>query len=129
MFDNPVRQPVLVGIRGGMAKVYEKFKHGKCNATVLRTAFYNKRLNSRQRKDMRILYTTPDFPAQTLTASKNISHAEVARLTREISDGDARLFAEPIVKQFTGKVQDFIPASNSDYQTQRLLLEGVIYGW
>lgn len=129
LFNNPARQPLLVGVRGGMGKVFEKFIRGKCNAAVLRTAFYNKRLTPQQRQNMRILYTTKNFPAQTLTVGNKISSAEIARLKREITTGMASKAGRTIVKKFTGKSQNFIAARNSDYQTQRQLLEGVIYGW
>ncbi|VAX13020.1 hypothetical protein MNBD_GAMMA24-2821 [hydrothermal vent metagenome] len=41
-FNNPVRQPIIRGIRGGMWKVYAAFEQDKDSAAIFRTTFYKK---------------------------------------------------------------------------------------
>lgn len=128
-YRNPVRQPVIKGVKGGMGKVYKTFKTGACEALVLRTAFYNKRLSDEDRKSLKIIYTSPEMPNQVITVSKRLSPDEKARLQLALIDGEGVEATRPTLKRFGGKAKAFIPANMNEYRGYNTLLEGVIFGW
>ncbi len=130
-FRNPVRQPVIRGIRGGMGGVYKIFsKDASCKAAVFRTTFYRKKLNDEQRKSLRIIYTSRPLPNQVISAGPRISNIDKGRIAKGIISGDGQKAAAAVVKQFGGKkAKSFIYATNEEYNGHNALLEGVIFGW
>lgn len=130
-FDNPVRQPIIKGIKGGMGKVNKAFlMEGKCSAMVLRSAFYKKKLKPEQKQQLRIIYESERMPNQVITASKRISLAEVEKMRQGLLHtraGNQALAAT--LKRFGGKAKNFVVATNREYDGYNTLLEGVIFGW
>ncbi|HEB59212.1 MAG TPA: phosphate/phosphonate ABC transporter substrate-binding protein [Gammaproteobacteria bacterium] len=129
-FDNPVRQPIILGIRGGMGKVYKRFMSGSCDALVLRTTFYKKKLKPDDRAGLEIIYHTPPLPNQVITVSKRLSPAEQRRLAQALTTpGPVQKASLSIVKRFGGKARSFVKATQAEYEGHNALLEGVIFGW
>lgn len=128
-YKNPVRQPIIKGIKGGMGKVYKTFKTGACEALVLRTAFYSKKLKDVDRKNLKILYTSPAMPNQVISASKRLTPDEKSRLQVALVSEDGVQATKPTLKRFGGKAKAFIPATANEYYGYNNLLEGVIFGW
>ena len=128
-FRNPVRQPVIKGIKGGMGKVYKSFKAGKCDAAVLRTAFYQKKLNKQQRAGMKELFVSRKMPNQAISVSQRISPQAKRKIAESLTMSSGVVSTKGILKRFGGKAKSFIHARNTEYQTQTALLEGVIFGW
>lgn len=129
-FHNPVRQPVIKGINGGMKKVYKSFEAKKCSAAVLRTTFYQKKLSQEDRDKIKIIFTSEPLPNQMITASKRISPADVEKLQFAFLKSEEGMEAlEPILKRFGGKARSFVPAENNEVDGKNQLLEGVIFGW
>lgn len=129
-FNNPVQQPVIKGIKGGMGKVYKTFKAGACRAVVLRTTFYAKKLSEADRAGMKILYTTPQMPNQGFTLSKRIGLPEQDKIRNGLLNSpQGRQALQATLKRFGGKAKAFVPATNAEYEGYNMLLEGVIFGW
>lgn len=129
-FDNPVQQPVIKGVKGGMGKVFKTFKSGACRAVVLRTAFYAKKLPEQERAGLKILYTSPKMPNQGITLSKRIGLPEQDKIRNGLLDSsEGKQALQPTLKRFGGKAKGFVSASNAEYEGYNMLLEGVIFGW
>ena len=130
-YHNPVRQPVIKGIRGGMGKVYKTFMgKGGCDAVVLRTTYFKKKLNDEQRRQLKTIYHTPPLPNQVITVSKRLSPVDRAKMVKSLTEGPGKVAAAGIVRRFGGKkAKSFIPARQQEYLGHNELLEGVIFGW
>lgn len=130
-FDNPVRQPIILGIRGGMGKVYKRFRSGSCDALVLRTTFYKKKLKPEDRAGLAIIYRTPPLPNQVITVSKRLSPAEARQMAAALTrSGPVQEASLPIVRRFGGKkAKSFVKATQAEYEGHNRFLEGVIFGW
>jgi len=129
-FRNPVRQPVIKGIKGGMGKVHKAFREGKCAAAVLRTTFYKKKLKQADRDTLKILFHSTPLPNQAISVSNRVSASLKNRIVKSLTLGNGVKASQEIVKRFGGKkAKSFIPASNDEYKGHNQLLEGVIFGW
>lgn len=129
-FRNPVRQPVITGIKGGMDKVYKAFTGGKCKAAILRTTFYNKKLKQEQRDKLRILFHSRPLPNQGISVSQRLSANAKNKILKSLTLGDGVKISDSLVKRFGGKkAKSFIPAKNDEYSGHNMLLEGIIFGW
>jgi ABC-type phosphate/phosphonate transport system substrate-binding protein len=130
IYSNPVRQPIIKGIKGGMGKVHKAFLSGQCEAMVLRTAFYHKKLKPEQREKLKIIYTTARMPQQVISVGDRISGVEKQKLQNYLLKGQKGQKAlMPTLKRFGGKARSFVRANNAEYQGYNMLLEGVIFGW
>lgn len=131
-YRNPVRQPVIVGIKGGMGKVFKTFLSNdkvKCDAAVLRTAFHDKKLKSEQREMLKILFTSKAMPNQGISLSKRISPELKLRIKNGLTDTKGIESTKGVLKRFGGKAKSFILAETGEYAGYNNLLEGVIFGW
>lgn len=128
-FPNPVRQPVIKGIRGAGKAVFGALSKGECEAAVLRTAYYKKFLTDAQRNSVKIVYTSPPYPNQGITVSKRVTPREQNLMVQALTVGDGVKATQPIVKRFGGKAKHFIPANDAEFKGINNLLEGVIFGW
>lgn len=129
-YRNPVRQPVINGIKGGMAKVYEAFAKGQCKAAVLRTPYFEKKLQAAQRDKLKILFHSTPLPNQGITVSRRLSATAKNQILQSLTLGDGVSVSSPLVKRFGGKnARSFIPAKNEEYDGYNMLLEGIIFGW
>jgi len=129
-FRNPVRQPVIKGIKGGMGKVYQAFIDGKCKAAVLRTTFFKKKLNKEQREKLNILFHSAPLPNQGISVGQRLNAAAKNKILQSLTLGDGVAISEALVKRFGGKkAKSFIPAKNDEYAGHNMFLEGIIFGW
>lgn len=129
-YRNPVRQPMVKGIKGGMGKVYQAFKDGKCDAAVLRTTFYKRKLQQSDRDNMKILFHSKPLPNQAISVSSRLNSSLKQRIVRSLTLGNGVKESDAIVKRFGGKkTKAFIVAENGEYKGHNNLLEGVIFGW
>lgn len=128
-FSNPVRQPVIKGIRGAAPAVLAAFNKGECVAAVLRTDYYKKVLTDAQRAKLKIIYTSPPFPNQGISVSKRVTKDERELMQKALTTGPGVKVTQPIVKRFGGKATSFVPARHDEYVGFNNLLEGVIFGW
>jgi ABC-type phosphate/phosphonate transport system substrate-binding protein len=128
-FPNPVRQPVIKGIRGAGGAVFKAFLAGQCSAAVIRTAFYKKFLTDAQRAQVKIIYASKPYPNQGITVSKRVNPRERSLMAQALINGDGIKATQAILKRFGGSAKHFIPAKNAEYLGINNLLEGVIFGW
>lgn len=132
-YPNPVRQPTIRGIPGGMGGVYKSLlEEGTlCSASPLRTTFFKKKLTDEQRDKVKVLYTTKAMPEQGISVSTRVSAENRAKLREALmKNPDAIKAAEGVVKRFGPKnATAFIATNNAEYADYNSLLEGVIFGW
>lgn len=130
-YRNPVRQPIIKGIKGGMGKVHKALvgKKAGCHAAVLRTAFFKKKLKKAQRENLKTLFKSKAMPNQGISVSKRVSQKFKDKIVTELTIGKGASSMKGILKRFGGKAKSFIPAKAKEYDGYNMLLEGVIFGW
>jgi len=128
-YPNPVRQPVIKGIKGGMGAVHKSYKAGKCRAAVFRRAFFKKKLPQPARDSYKILYTSKPVPNQAFSVSKRITARERSLIIQSFTLGDGVKATSGILRRFGGKAKHLINANTEEFKGHNLLLEGVIFGW
>lgn len=131
-YRNPVRQPIMKGIKGGMGKVYKALVGKKvgCHAAVLRTAFFKKKLKKAQRDNLITLIKSKAMPNQGISVSKRVSQKFKNIIVSELTKGGKGAASmKGILKRFGGKAKGFIPVKGNEYDGYNMLLEGVIFGW
>lgn len=129
-FKNPVLQPKVKGIKGGMGKVYKAFSKNECPAAVLRNTFYKKKLTDAQRQNLKIIFNSQSLPNQAISVSSRLSRAEKDKMATGLVTGKGASSINGIIKRFGGKqVQSFVATTNEEYKNYNSYLEGVIFGW
>lgn len=130
-YRNPVRQPMIKGVNGGMGKVHKTLfsKKAGCKAAVLRTAFYNKKLAQDQRDNLNTLFKSKSMPNQGISVSQRVSKQVKEKIRKELTIGQGVVSTRGVLKRFGGKAKSFIPTDAKEYAGHNMLLEGVIFGW
>lgn len=129
-FDNPARQPLVKGVKGGMPGVFKAFKEGQCLAAVQRTTFYQKKLSDEDRALTKILFKSEPLPNQAISVSRRISPSMKSRIIDSLTIGEGVTASQPIVNRFGGKkAKSFLPAKQQEFEGHNNLLEGVAFGW
>lgn len=131
-YRNPVRQPVIKGIKGGMGKVFKSLSSDdkkKCDAAVLRTAFHKKKLKKDQQASIKTLFKSKAMPNQGVSVSKRVSPELKLRIKKSLTVGSGIPSTKKLLKRFGGKAKSFIPVKSKEYAGYNNLLEGVIFGW
>lgn len=131
-YRNPVRQPVIKGVKGGMGKVYQSIAvkdKKKCDAAVLRTAFHKKKLKPEQKASIKTLFKSKVMPNQGVSVSRRVSLELKLRMKESLTTGEGVESTKGIMKRFAGKAKSFIPVNEKEYAGYNDLLEGVIFGW
>lgn len=131
-YRNPVRQPVIRGIKGGMGKVFKSFSSKdkqNCDAAVLRTAFHDKKLNDAQRATLKTLYTSKAMPNQGISVSRRVSPEFKLRIKTALTETKGQAATKLLLKRFGGKAKSLVPTQSGEYAGYNNLLEGVIFGW
>ena len=127
--NDPIREPVTVGVKGGMRKLYDKLLNRGCDGAVVRTSFYNK-LSEEDRARVKIIYTSMKLPNQVITVSDRISADEREKLIAALTSEQSSQAVAPIMKRFGGKnTKLFVPVEPDEYKGYSSLLEGVVLGW
>ena len=109
-YRNPVRQPVIKGIKGGMGKVYKSlaFKDKKkCDAAVLRTAFHKKKLKQAQRDAIKTLFKSKSMPNQGVSVSRRISFDLKLRIKKFINNREGCFFNQRHTEAFWRQSKKF----------------------
>lgn len=128
-YPNPVRQPVIVGVKGGMKGVVKALLKNKCNAYVFRDVFYKKKIKAELKQNLQVLYKSKPLPNQVISASKRISPAQKKAIIHSLTLGKGVDSTKGVLKRFGGKARTFVKATNEEYKGHNMLLEGVIFGW
>lgn len=129
-FKNPVSQPRVKGIKGGMGKVFQAFDQNKCPAAVLRNVFYQNKLTQEKRDRLKIIFTSKLLANQAISVSSRLSHIEKKKMTSAFLTGSGAGSLKGILNRFGGKNADsFIKTNNAEYKGYNDYLEGIIFGW
>lgn len=128
-YPNPVRQPVIIGVSGGMKGVEKAVTQNRCNAYVFRDKFYAKFLKPEIRDSLQIIYKTKPLPNQVISAGPRLTAAQKMAMQHALTVGNGVESTKGIRKRFAGKARSFIKASNEEFKGLNRLLEGVIFGW
>ncbi|MGD8569237.1 MAG: PhnD/SsuA/transferrin family substrate-binding protein [Gammaproteobacteria bacterium] len=130
-FQNPVRQPIIWGVKGGFPKVLDAFQKGGCRAAVFRTTFYNKKLGDKDRATMKVLFKSKALPNQAISVSSRVKSKYKKQIIRSLTlDEKGKRAAQGIVNRFGGNNgSPFIAAQKKEYADHTMLLEGVVFGW
>jgi len=126
-FRDPIRQPRLITVKGGMQHVYKVFKSGRCDAAVLRGQFYRKQVDDEDKQRLKIIYRSRLFTNQGITASRRLDDAQVSRLRAALSQAHPEV--QPILRRFAPKADVMLVADEKDYQDYYKLLSDAIAGW
>ncbi len=128
--NDPVREPVIHGVQGGMKQIYTELLEGKCFGGVLRTDFYDKKLSDEQKGKLKIIYTSPVLPGQVITVSDQISKEQRQALLESFTQGEGAKVMLPVVKRFAGKnAKSFVPVVENEYNEYYKFIHGVVLGW
>ena len=128
--DQDTREPVIKPAKDGMKSVYKGLKSGRCETAMLRSFFYNKKLNEQQRSELKLIYSSPILPNQVITVGKAIQHADLKKITESLTQGEGIIASQNIVKRFMGKqAKALVEVQKNEYTGYRVLLEDVVMGW
>jgi len=128
-YPNPVRQPVIVGVSGGMKGVAKALTKNKCNAYVFRDKFFAKKLKPELKQNLQIIYKSKPLPNQVISAGPRLTPAQKKAISHSLSVGKGVNSSQGLRKRFAAKARSFLQANNGEYKGHNLLLEGVIFGW
>lgn len=128
MYENPVMQPVIRRVEGGMKTVMKKFLQGECAYAVVRDKLF-KKLPKAQKDVIKIIGKSTPWPNQTISVTQKIGKADRDRIVKLLTSKRGALIAEKLLRRFSKKKPYFIPAKTREYRDLELLLEGVVWGW
>lgn len=126
-FKNPVLQPIIHEIKGGMKQVYQSFKNRECDAAILRDAAYF-RLPAKEKEQVKIIMKTRPMPNQTITVSTRLKD-NANKIAQFMVSHDGAIAADNILSRYSKKQKYFEKTSESNYAGIEDLLEGVVFGW
>ena len=127
LFENPVLQPVIEEVRGGMQEVYNAFDSAHCRAAILRNHYFNN-LPETEKAKLKIIAKTKSMPNQTITISKRLE-----KNARQIADfmvsQEGAMAAQGLLSRYSRGAPYFEATSSDRYEGIEDLLEGVVWGW
>ncbi len=128
--NDPVREPFLVSVKGGMKKLVQRLIAGGCSGTVVRADYYDNKMPQEMKDKVKIIYTSEQLPNQVITVSDRLSIEEQSRLIEALLSEEGKKVLSPVVKRFGGKdVISFVRAEANEYDGYSSFLEGVVLGW
>jgi ABC-type phosphate/phosphonate transport system substrate-binding protein len=127
LFNNPVLQPIIEEVSGGMREVYNKFRAGRCRAAILRYENYE-RLSHNEQTGVKIIGRTKSLPNQTITVSQRLE-ANAAQIADFMISKQGAIAAQNLLSRYSKKAPYFETTSSERYQGIEDLLEGVVWGW
>ena len=128
-YPNPVRQPVIVGVSGGMKGVAKAAAQDKCDAYVFRDKFFKRKLKPEVQKTFQIIYKSKPLPNQVISAGPRLTAAQKKAIIHSLTVGNGIDSTAGVRKRFAKKARSFLVAKNEEYKKHNQLLEGVIFGW
>lgn len=128
LFHNPIIQPSMINVKGGMRAVIKNFFAGKCDAAVLRIDLYN-RLPAEKKKKMRVVARSRAMPNQSFTVSKHVDASTRKKMHEFFKTPNAAQAANNLLERFSKKKKYFVTAQLKEFDGLNDLLEGVVFGW
>ena len=128
LYENPVIQPEIKVIKGGMKNVLQAFLRGECEAAVVRDKVYLSL--PQEKKDLiKIIDKSEDMPNQTITVSTKISVYNRDKIQKFLVSKEGAKTAEKLLGIYSRNNKIFLPADINEYMGLEKLIEGVVYGW
>ncbi|KPJ96360.1 MAG: hypothetical protein AMJ53_00875 [Gammaproteobacteria bacterium SG8_11] len=127
LFENPVLQPVIEEVRGGMQEVYNSFKNGHCRAAILRNDNYEN-LPAAEQASVKVIAKTKSLPNQTITVSKRLEK-NAQQIADFMVSQEGALAAQGLLSRYSKSAPYFETTSSDRYKGIEDLLEGVVWGW
>ncbi|MGD8938229.1 MAG: PhnD/SsuA/transferrin family substrate-binding protein [Gammaproteobacteria bacterium] len=127
LFENPVLQPVIEEVSGGMREVHKAFNSGHCRAAILRNHYYDN-LPDTQKVSLKIIGKTKSMPNQTITVSKRLEKNAQQIADFMVSQKGA-MAAQGLLRRYSRSAPYFEATSSDRYEGIEDLLEGVVWGW
>ncbi|MFV2058591.1 MAG: phosphate/phosphite/phosphonate ABC transporter substrate-binding protein [Thiohalomonadales bacterium] len=128
IYKNPIVQPSIQIVKGGMKNVMKKFLAGECRAAVVRDKIY-KKLPPEKKKLIRIIAKSKKMPNQSFTASKRLSAEERKKITQFLTSKKGAKASDALLSRFSKKKKFWITPKKGEFADLNFLLEGVVYGW
>jgi len=128
LYENPIVQPNINIIKGGMRKVLRKFLDGECRAAVVRDKLYNK-LSSGQRSKIKIVAKSKKMPNQSITVNKRLKKSTRDKIKAFFLSGHGIDASDNLLDRFSKKNKVWIATSKKEFKGLEYWLEGVVYGW
>jgi len=128
MYNNPVIQPDIKIISGGMKTVMKKFLQGECQYAVVRDKLY-KKLPTDTKKLLKIVAKSQPVPNQTISVSTKITQLKRDKIAATLTSEQGAAVADLLLTRFSKKKKYFIPAKVHEFNGLEDLLEGVVWGW
>jgi ABC-type phosphate/phosphonate transport system substrate-binding protein len=126
-FNNPVKQPDFVEIQD-VVNIIPALKAGRCRAAGLLDKFY-KKTSDEDKKDLKVIYTSPSYPDQTITVSARLSASAREKIIAALTAETGVPAAKTLLEKFAKNATHFVPAPAPEFDGLEDLLEGVIWGW
>lgn len=128
LYNNPVIQPEIKVIKGGMRNVVKAFFNGQCGAAVVRDKVY---LNlPQEKKDLvKVIGASDDMPNQTITVSTKVSAYNREKIKEFLTSIEGAKTADKLLNAYSRADKKFLPAKDTEYSNLENLIEGVVYGW
>jgi ABC-type phosphate/phosphonate transport system substrate-binding protein len=127
LFVNPVLQPVIEEVSGGMQEVYKAFHNGQCRAAILRNHSFDN-LPDSEKAGLKIIAKTKSLPNQTITISKRLEKSAQQMADFMVSK-DGAMAAQGLLSRYSRSAPYFETTSSDRYEGIENLLEGVVWGW
>ena len=127
LFENPVLQPVIEEVRGGMAEVYNAFNNGLCRAAILRNDNYEQ-LPHAEKVKLKVVAKTKSLPNQTITISKRLER-NAAQIADFMISKEGSMAAQNLLSRYSKNAPYFETTNSGRYEGIEDLLEGVVWGW
>jgi len=128
LFDNPVLQPTIYEVKGGLPKAYEAFLKGACDATIFRSNQFEK-LPKEEREKLKIVVKTQPLPNQTFSVSQKLT-PQLQKLSSFFISDAGKMAADGLLERFSKNKKFFTETPSGDkYEVAANILEGVVFGW
>jgi len=121
-FSYITRQPYLVVVHGWLA-AYKGLMAGRCEGTVLPMG--NLKLFEKGRHVVRILYRSPIYPNQALSAGPRIPPAVQARIRSALLSPSGQAITERLRHDYGARL--FVSANRAEYAGLSYLLNNTLY--
>ena len=128
LFDNPVLQPTIYEIKGGLPKAYQAFLKGACDATIFRSNQF-KKLPQAERDKLKVVVKTKPLPNQTFSISERLSDKR-QQISAFFRSDVGKQASDALLERFSKNNKYFTETPSSDkYEVAANILEGVVFGW
>lgn len=120
-FNNPVRQPLLVEVKGFQA-AYKNVVEGKCVAGIIQVKLWEE--FDKEKGATKVLFKSKPVPNQGFSAGGPRVPPELrAKMAEALMSEEGKAATKLLRDEFKG--QDFVPAKKEEYENQAVVLRDV----